>query len=302
MGNKNMKWQIPHRITRSAGIIVVLFLMAGSAQAQYVVSAKAGTIQFTTGDVFLDDEQVLLSKKDYVQMENGQSLRAERGLAELLLGPDVYLRLGINSQVRMYRNQLNDIQLALDKGSALIEVVEKAKRSQIRIVFAAGLVEIKKKGLYRLDAHTRELRVYGGEAGVAKKNRKAKIKKGKMVRLNDDLESSKFDVGAMDLLHQWAALRSFILFADNPSSRTQQHWTYIDLGWLKNYDYRMSFRSPELYAEWTRNRNARLSAEAILVTAARKAEQEAAAQAIQEELKAKIEQAMRASQPSRRIQ
>jgi hypothetical protein len=230
-----MNWRIPHHIIRSTGIIVfILFVMAGGAQAQYVVSAKAGVIQFAAGDVFLEDKLMRLSKEDYAQMENGQSLRTKGGFAEMLLGPDVYLRLGMNGQLKMYRNRLNDIQLALDQGSALIE-----------------------------------------------------------------------NVDAVDLLHQWAALRSFTLFADNPSTRTQGHWTYIDLGWLKNYNYRMSFHSPEIYAERTRNRNTRLSAEAILVTAAKKAEQaqrEAAAQALQEEWKAKIEQAMRASQPSQRIQ
>lgn len=300
-----MNWLIAHHIIRSAGtIIIVFFVLVVGAQAQYVVSAKAGIIQFITGDVFLDDRPVRLSRNNCVQMENDQSLRTERGLVELLLAPDIYLRLGMNGQVRMYRNRLSDIQLAMDQGSALIEIVEKAKGCQIRIAFAAGLVEIKKKGLYRLDADTGELRVYGGESGVAKKNRKAKIKKGKMVRFDDDLRPSKFDVDAVDLLHQWSALRSFTLFADNPSTRTQQHWTYIDLGWVKNYDYRMSFRSPELYAEWMRSRNTRLSTEAILVGAARRAEQaqrEAEARALQEELKTKIE-ALRTSQQSQGIQ
>jgi hypothetical protein len=139
-----MKWRISHHIFRSAGIIIILLVMAAGAHAQYVVSAKAGVIQFAAGDVFLEDKRVLLSKGDYAQMEDGQNLRTKRGFAEVLLAADIYLRLGMNGQLMMYRNQLNDIQLALEQGSALIEVVKKAKGSQIRIAFAAGLVEIRK--------------------------------------------------------------------------------------------------------------------------------------------------------------
>jgi hypothetical protein len=293
-----MKRKIRQQIVRSIGIFAIFWGTAGAAHAQYVVSAKAGIIQFMVGNVFLDDKPVRLTKGGYLQMKNGQRLRTERGFSELLLGTDVYLRLGMHGQLRMYQNQLNDTQLALEKGSAMIEVVEMAQGSQIRIVFASGLVEIRKKGLYRLDGDSRELRVYGGEAGVAKKDRKAKIKKGKMVRLNDDFESSKFDAEAPDMLHQWAALRSFTLFADNPATRKQEHWTYIELGWLKNYNYGMSFRSTKIYAERIGNRNAMLSAEATMAAAADRARREAEARARQQALEAMMKQAMRASQRS----
>jgi hypothetical protein len=239
---------------------------------------------------------VRLSKGDFAQMENGQSLRTQKGFAELLLGTDVYLRLGTNGLLKMYQNQLSDTQFSLEKGSALIEVVDKARGSRIRIVFAAGLVEIKKKGLYRMDAYSGVIRVYAGEARVAKKSRKAKIKKGKMVRLDDNLKSVKFDVNAIDLLHQWAALRSFTLFVDNPSTRTQRHWTHIELGWMKNFNYGMSFRSAEVYAERRGRRSAGLSAEATMAAAAERARREAEFRARQEAEAARIERAMRAQQ------
>lgn len=291
-----MQRRIRHHVFRTAGMIIILLALTGGAQAQYVVSVKAGVIQFAAGDVFLDDKPMRLSKGDYEQMENGQSLRTGRGFAELLLGTNVYLRLGTNSLLRMYQSHLIDTQLALERGSALVEVVEKAKGSQIRIVFGAGLVEIKKKGLYRLDAGTRELRVYSGEARVAKKNRKAKIKGGKMIRLNDDLKPSKFDAKSVDSLHKWAAFRSFVLFADNPNARTQRHWTHISLGWVKNYDYGISFRSEEVYAEWLRNHRVRLTAESTLMVAAERARRAAEALAAQQANAAMLEQAKKAAQ------
>jgi len=289
-----MKPQVPHHITRSIGITIILLAIAVGVRAQYVVSAKAGVIQFATGDVFLNDKVLHLSKGDYIQVENGQSVRTERGFAELLLGADVYLRLGKNGLLRMDRNQLNDTQLTLERGSALVEVVEKAKGSQLRIKFAAGLVEFRKKGLYRLDSGSGELRVYGGEARVAKKNRKAKIKSGKMIRLDNDLKPLKFDANEVDLLHQWAAVRSFTLFNGSPSARTQRHWTHISMGWLRNYDYRMRFRSEEYLDEWRRSwRSGRGTTTAATLERARRA---AEARAAQQASAARLERAKNAAQ------
>lgn len=294
-----MQRRIQHKIFPSAGLVIALLALAVGAQAQYVVSAKAGVIQFTAGEVFLDEEPVRLSKGDYETMENGQSLHTGRGFAELLLGANVYFRLGTNSLLKMYQNHLIDTQLALEKGSALVEVVEKAKGSQIRIAFGAGLVEIKKKGLYRLDAGTRELRVYGGEARVAKKDLKAEIKKGKMIRLDDDFKSSKFDADAIDPLHQWSALRSFVLFVNNPVARTQPHWMHISLGWVKNNNFGMSFHSQKVYLEGMRNYNARLTASGIMAAAAAQARQSAEALAARQANDAMLEQAKRAGQGAR---
>lgn len=287
-----MKQQVSLHIARSAFMAIILLSIAGAVRAQYVVSAKAGIIQFTAGNVFLDDKQLDLSKLECVQMENGQTLRTERGLAELILGTEVYLRLGQNGLLRMDRNRLNDTELALEQGSALVEVIEKTKGTQIRIRFAAGLVEIKKKGLYRLDGGSREVRVYGGEARVEKNNRKAKVKSGKMIRLDEDLRPTKFDPDEMDSLHQWAALRSFTLFVGSPSTRAQEHWTHISMGWLRNYNYRMSFRAEEFQAEWIRSR---LSADNINAAAVERVRRETEARAQQEATAARIEQARRAA-------
>jgi hypothetical protein len=290
-----MQRRIQHGIFRFAGLFIALLAPAVGVQAQYVVSAKAGIVQFVAGETFLDEKRVRLSKGDYEIMENGQSLRTGRGFAELLLGTNVYLRLGTNSLLKMYQNNLADTQLALGKGSALVEVVEKPKDNQIRIAFGAGLVEIKKKGLYRLDAGTRELRVYGGEARVAKKDRKAKIKKGKMVRLDGDFKTSKFDTDARDPLHQWAALRSFALFVDNPVARTQPHWMHISLGWVKNNDFGMSFHSQKVYFDGMRSYNPRLTASGMMAAAAAKARQSAEDLAVQQANEAMLEHARRAA-------
>jgi len=227
------------RLYLSAYIIIVFLLLTGVARAQNLVSAKAGMIQYIEGYVFLDDTLLRLGLGDSAQMENGQSLRTRQGRAEMLVTTDIYLRLGQHGLLRMEQNRLDDTQFALEQGSALIEVVKKRSKNQIYIRFADGVIELKKNGLYRLDAGSRRIRVYGGEARVEKGVKEAKVKSGKMAHLNTDLELSQFDVNTADSLHRWAAIRSYILFIRSPSTRTQDHWPQLSLGWRTNFNYRI---------------------------------------------------------------
>jgi hypothetical protein len=228
-------------------MLIFFLLLAGVARAQNLVSAKAGMIQYIEGDVFLDDKLLRLGYGDCVQMENGQSLRTRHGRAEMLVTTDIYLRLGRHGLLRMELNRLDDIQFSLEQGSALIEVVKRRPKNEIHIRFADGVIELKKNGLYRLDAGSGRLSVYGGEARVAKGGKEANIKSGKMAHLNTNLILSQFDLNVSDSLHRWAAIRSYILFTRSPSTRTQDHWPQLSLGWRTNFNYRMRLHPDVLF-------------------------------------------------------
>jgi hypothetical protein len=245
-----MRQPIAQRTARAAGIIASLLLATVVASAQQVVSAKAGLVQYIEGIVFLKSDVALL-QKDFVQMENGQILRTRKGRAEVLLAPDIYLRLDENGSIRMEQNQLEDTRLVLESGSALIEVVLKRRGNPLKVRFITGIVEIKKAGLYRLDVGSGELRIYGGEALIAKGDRKVTVKTGRKVRLETDLRLMEFDVNASDSLHEWAAQRSFNLFIATADTRRQLHWKPISLGWLMNFDFRKRFYSELFFDHWS---------------------------------------------------
>lgn len=238
------------QIAQHAGLILFFLICAVMAQAQIVVSAKSGTIQYAQGEVYFDGKPLQLPQGGYLQMENGQTLQTKQGRLEMLLAPDTYLRLAEDSFLRMEQNQLTDTQLALKGGSALIEVVQMQQGSRIRVHFSVGFVDIREAGLYRLNAGFGELRVYGGSALVSNGHRKSIIKNGRMVRINSSLASAKFDVDEADEFHKWAALRSFNLFLISPDSRMQRHWAPISMGWLKNYNYRIRFFSALYFEQW----------------------------------------------------
>ena len=247
----------------SAAIILIMLFFTDSVPAQQFLGAKAGILQHIQGEVFLDGNLVRLPQGGYIQLENGRSLSTGRGYLELVLNSGAYLRLGKDGSLRMEQNRLDDMEFVLERGSALIEVVDKT-RGRIGVRLSTGSVEIKKAGLYRLDAGSGELRVYGGAAVVANGNRKATIISERMARLEGVPASEKFNANAADALHEWAAKRSFDLFLANLSTVStggQVHWKLISQGWLRNFNYRMNFYSDQFIPWMTDQRNQELAEE-----------------------------------------
>ena len=274
---------------RRALLFFSILIITTAAAAQNILSTKAGIIEYEQGAVFVDNVPLSLSKGDYLQLENGQNLRTELGRAELLLIPGIYLRLGEKSFLRMEQSNLDDAQVALEQGSALVEVVKPIKENRLRIHFFKGVVEIKKPGLYRLDASSGELRAYGGEVLVATGSRQIIIKRNKMVGLNGEQAATKFNGNIMDSFHRWAARRSFDLFNATTETRRQLHWQHTGLGWLYNSNFRMKFFSLQYLKELGSNpleqANARATATQKETLATIRANEEA-----QERVKAILDQ------------
>jgi hypothetical protein len=240
---------------RILALIPFLCVSTCALRAQHVVGAKAGIIEFTQGEVFLENQRVILSRSSFLLAPLGQCVRTELGYAELLLGPHVYLRMGIFGQLRIEQNRLEDTQIALERGSALVEIVQEIKGNRTRIRLRNGVVDIEKKGLYRFYAGSGEVRVYGGSALVSLAVRQTTVKGGRTVFLDGSLAAKKFEEDEGDSLHKWSARRSFELFQFTQATRSQNHWQRLALGWAVNSDYKMRFFSERLLREWRQNQH-----------------------------------------------
>jgi len=205
-----MKSPIALLVARCAGMCFILSVLAVFATAQQLIGAKAGVVQYARGEFFIDGTPFQLPTRGFRQMENGQALSTKRGYVELVLAPAAYLRLGEDASLRMLNNKLDETQLELIQGSALIEVLEKIKTNPIVVHISKSTVEIKKAGWYRLDAIPGELRVYSGAALAKNGGKKIQGKKGRMVRLDGDFARKSFDLKAADALHSWAIIRSSV--------------------------------------------------------------------------------------------
>ena len=90
-------------------------------------------------------------------------MSTERGRAEVLLSPGVFLRLDADSAVRMLSNDLADVRVEILRGSALVEVSENMKGNGVAVILGGARTLLWKKGLYRLNADSPQGRVLDGK-------------------------------------------------------------------------------------------------------------------------------------------
>ena len=181
---------------RSIAIAAAAILMMPAfcvVHAQQIVNMKAAILQFAEGEVFLDGKSVEFHDGIRIEAGKGRRLDTKKGKAELLLPYHTYFRLGENSSLRVTEAQFNDMEITLERGDCLIEVLEAPSGNHIRVRISEGVVEIEKEGLYRLSHDSGDLRVHSGEAKAVWKNKKVKVKKGRMVRFAAMSKREKFE-------------------------------------------------------------------------------------------------------------
>ena len=240
-----------HRLTACATMAVhmalrllIFFALIGQLSAQKVVSARAGLITYIQGFASLDSRRVALKATRFPQMKDGEALSTARGRAELLLAPGVVLRLAENSRVRLTDTQLSDTQVEIERGDALIEVLQLQEGSRIQIHLADTVTEFTRTGVYRFGTAQKNLRVYGGEVSVRSGSMTVLAKRGMSVNLESTLAVEKFDRKQTDALHAWAARRSFDLFMGDPEARQKQnHWQSGGAGYMENRNFGVEFRA-----------------------------------------------------------
>jgi hypothetical protein len=237
----------------AAGALITALITPISAQK--VVSAKAGLISYLQGPAFVDGKRVFLKTARFQQMKSGETLSTGRGRAELLLAPGVVLRLSENAQVRLDDNQLADTRVTLQRGDALIEIVQLPEGNRLQVGLGETTTELTRAGLYRFGMAPNAsqdskhdtpstLRVYGGEALVRFGADTADAKRGIAVQLDSALIVKKFDRKQTDTLHAWAARRSFDLFMSDPEARLKQtHWQPSGGGYVANKNFNVEFRA-----------------------------------------------------------
>jgi hypothetical protein len=198
----------PHLVSSIAEAALVVLVFTISAPAQQMIGSKSGVIQFVTGEVFLDGTPIQLAKDNYLQVENGQVLSTRKGYAELVLAPAAYLWLGEYTVLKMHQNKLIDIQFEITQGSAVTYILETISKNTIHAQVSKSLIEINKKGLYRIDSIPGEIRVYAGDALVKDGTNITRIKKSHLLHLNAKSAPERFNINAADALHRKATKRA----------------------------------------------------------------------------------------------
>ena len=217
------------------GAAAVLALVVVPVSAQPVISAKSGMIARVQGSVFLDDKAVEDSATHFPDVKEKQVVRTEDGLAEILLTPGVFLRMGEHSSIRMVSNRLIDTRVELLTGSAVVESDDVVKDTSTTIVCQKASVTMPKVGIYRFNVDPGQLKVYKGTAEVDLGSQHVTVGTAKMVMLNGDSAALQhFDADETDFLDHWNRQRSEYVAMANVSAAKSligASSSYASLGW-----------------------------------------------------------------------
>ena len=207
-------------IIRTTQLVLVVGLAVCAAFGQkvvpaadkYKISAKAGMINHSEGLTSvtrLDGTTETLISGD--QLNAGDRVvTSTGGIAEVLLNPGSYLRLGSESEFSFRVTSLDDLRLEIKRGSAILEVFA-SNQFRVTAYTPKGRVTIVNTGVYRIDVASDGsglLSVIEGKAIVGERNI-ALIKEGQTGTLDGSpVTVGKFDKGKRDGLASWSRTRS----------------------------------------------------------------------------------------------
>ncbi len=210
------------RLAVLSAFLLVIFATDSIAQnrEKFVISAKAGGINAVTGQATVhgrgeSEWQQLMVTDD---LNSGDRVRTDRdGRVEILLNPGSYLRVGGDSEVELADNSLDNLELRLLRGVAIVEATGgDGVELNINISTPHTKLAIVRHGLYRLSVvpgdNTTELIVRKGR--VLYGSSQTKVKGGNKVVFNGanvsvakltDEEKKKKNRDEMDV---WSADRA----------------------------------------------------------------------------------------------
>ena len=216
----------------SAALICLTFSLGLFAQTaptsisdMYLISSKAGKVNLVEGAVLVErstGKNTGLNKSDELKVGEKVST-GSNGKAEILLNPGSYLRLGENSEFEFATTELDDLQLKLNRGSAIFEVLTNSEQGFIvGIQTPQTKTFILESGVYRIDIladNSTKVSVWKGKAQIGEKDAQF-IKGGKSATVKNSLVAiAKFDRDNKDALDTWSKLRAKDLMAINNKLR-----------------------------------------------------------------------------------
>lgn len=180
------------------------------------ISASAGGINFVSGGVEVrragQAEWRSVSVKD--DMRSGDTARTGAdGRVEVLLNPGSYVRAGASTEFELVNSSLEELQLRLARGSAVVEATGYGETDlDIRIATPSTTVHIVRTGVYRLDVSPSGETVVSVQKGRALLGDGAAallLKSGKVARVAGRVaaEVAKLDKKQRDDLDEWSRER-----------------------------------------------------------------------------------------------
>jgi hypothetical protein len=197
--------------------------------------AVPGTINYVEGQVSVGAQYLNSKSVGSIQVDEGQSLSTDKGKAEMLLTPGVFVRLGDHSSAQMVSSGLTNTQVAINQGEAMIEVDNLHPQNDIRVAENGVTTRLLKTGLYDLSHNL--VRVVDGKASVQQNDHDITVKGGHQLALNNNAKpkTQKFDKKEFEAtdLYRWGSLRSdYLAQANVDAARIYYAGGWYGPGWF----------------------------------------------------------------------
>ena len=207
----------------SLAALVVLPIVALTAQAQFFVAPRAGLVHHLDGEVLIEDQALNKEGPPFGWVGEGEILRTgEDGLCEVLLAPGSVLRIGPNGSLLLLSEDITNVRLELLSGSAIIDWSGGSQDRPIRLLHGESRIELNRRGIYRLDAYAEgdaQLRVFEGQAELVHDGTRVAARGGQAITLNSgDVEG--FDTADTDSLDDWNQERAQFIARVNSLERS----------------------------------------------------------------------------------
>ena len=222
------------RIALVASLFVLAVIFSASATSfgqsdsqnreKFVISARAGGVNAVTGRATMrahgNSEWELLTIRE--DLEKGDVVRTGiDGRVEMLLNPGSYMRVGENSEFELANNSLENLEVRLVKGTAIVEVTgADDEELLIGITTPHARMSIVRRGLYRVSVvpgDATELIVRKGR--VMLEDSHTKVKGGNKVIFSNSTFSvaklEKTDKDEEETLNAWSKDRAQTLARAN---------------------------------------------------------------------------------------
>ena len=193
------------------GVVLAMLLCAPArSQPPAPRPPRPGSVNYIEGQASIGSARLDPSAVGTLELGRNQSLSTESGKVEMLLTPGVFLRLADNSSVKMISPDLANTEAQLERGRAMVEVVDIRKENDIRIDVNGASAKLLHKGLYDFDADRHEVRVFNGSMQVSAGGQKTKLGSHRQVTLGgSSLKATRFESRQYeDEFYRWCGLRS----------------------------------------------------------------------------------------------
>jgi hypothetical protein len=209
---------------RSLTALVALAIAAATAQAQFVISPRAGLIHHLDGEVLVEDQELIQDGPSFGWVGEGKILRTgNTGHCEIVLSPGSVLRVGPNSSILLLSEDITNIRIELLDGSSIIDWRSGPEDRPIRLAHGESQVELNKRGQYRFDAYAdkdAQLRVFQGQAALTLEGASVAAQGGQAITLGSgDVEG--FDTEQTDSFDAWHEERAQFISEVNSLARTR---------------------------------------------------------------------------------